>query len=190
MNRPKASITTLSLGAVVLLAGCMPKMTIEEFKATKPQRPAELDQLNAFAGNWEWEGQAKFAVLDQVLKITGTSEAEWEGDGWYLVIRNLMDMEELGDMKAVEAWTYDAKTKRFRSTWVDSMGSVATGEAWHDQKTDTWHMRSTSYTPFGKTSMKGTARFIDPDHTEWRWSEYTMGGLVKTMEMWGTGKRQ
>lgn len=174
----------------VLLAGCMPKMTIEEMKAGIPQRPAELDRLNAFAGNWQGEGEAKFSFLDEVIKTSATSEANWEGDGWYMVSRGMFNMGELGDMTGLETWTYDTHSKKFRSTWVDSFGSVGIGSAKYDEKTDTWYMRATSHGPWGKATSKGTVKFIDENTMEWTWTEYAMGGLMKTMEMKGTSRRQ
>ena len=49
-------------------------------------------------------------------------------------------------------------------------------------------MRATSHGAWGKSSMKGTAKFIDADTMEWNWTEHM--GLTKTMEMSGTSKRQ
>lgn len=51
-TRNKLRTATLAL-ACATLTGCMPKMTVEEMKAAMPQRPAELDHLNAFVGQWE-----------------------------------------------------------------------------------------------------------------------------------------
>ena len=51
-------------------------------------------------------------------------------------------------------------------------------------------MRATSYGPFGKTTAKGTVTFTDPDSMEWNWTEYAMGGLMKTMHFTGTSKRR
>ena len=190
MTRRSFSCVILSSIAGIALTGCMPHMTIEEMKAMMPQRPAELDKLNAFAGRWEFTGEAKMAGLDQVLKSSGTNEAKWEGDGWYLVSRGIFNLEGFGEMQGIETWTYDAHSKKFRSTWVDSMGSVATGTARHDEKTNTWKMRATSHGPFGKTTMKGHVKIIDDDNMEWTWTEYMMWGLFKTMEMSGTSKRR
>ncbi len=190
MKRPSSACCCVAMFSSVILSGCMPKMTIEEMKAMMPQRPAELDQLNAFAGRWEFEGEAKMAGLDEVLKTTGTNEAKWDGDGWFLVSRGTFRMGELGEMTGVEHWTYDTHDKKFRSTWIDTMGSIGAGKSWHDAKTDTWHMRATSHGPFGKSTGKGQVKFIDANTMEWTWTEYSMGGLMKTMEMSGTSRRR
>lgn len=182
-------LTLTSLAAVVL-TGCMPKMTLEDMKAMIPQRPVELDKLNAFAGKWESTGESKMAGLDEVLKASGTNEARWEGDNWYLVSRGTFNMGDFGEMQGLETWTYDTHSKKYRSTWTDSMGSVGTGTSTYNEKTNTWHMKGTSHGPFGKTTGKGQVKFIDENTMEWTWKEYAMGGLIKTMEMTGTSRRR
>lgn len=190
MNARRTGLAVVALGFAALVTGCMPKMTIEDLKAMKPQRPAELDKLNVFTGKWQATGEAKLSGLDQVLKSSGTSQGQWEGDGWYLVNHNTVHMDELGDMSAIETWTYDVHSDKYRSTWVDSMGSVGTGVAWLDDDTNTWHVKATSHGPMGKSTMKGKARVVDDNTIEWEWAEYTFFGLFKTMEMKGTSRKQ
>ena len=48
-------------------------------------------------------------------------------------------------------------------------------------------MKATSYGARGKSSLKGWLKFTDPDTMEWWFAEYQ--GLMKTMEMSGTGHR-
>jgi len=177
-------------GAAVVLAGCMPKMTIEEMKSMLPERPVELDKLNAFAGKWVFEGEAEMAGLDEPLKSSGHNEAHWDGDNWFLVSRGTFKMGDLGEMEGVETWTYDTHDKVYRSTWVDTFGSVGTGTSKYDDKTDTWKFRATSHGPFGKSKMKGKVQFVNADTMEWSMSEYSMCGLMKTMEMNGTSRRE
>jgi len=69
----KWALITLWAGVTLGVTGCMPKMTIEQMKQQMPQRPAELDRLDAFVGKWQGEGEAKFAFLDTPLRITGTT---------------------------------------------------------------------------------------------------------------------
>lgn len=188
MYRPHALAVVPTICALVVLSGCMPKMTIEQMKAEMPKRPAELDRLNAFVGTWDFEGTATMAMLDEPLKSSGWATTEWDGDNWYLVSRGVYSLEGLGEMKAIETWTYDAHSKKYRSTWTDSMGAVGTGQSWYDEKNGTWHMRATSHGAYGKTTMKGSVKLIDDNTMEWTWTEYM--GLMKTMEMTGTSKRR
>lgn len=191
MSKRTTSHTLVVLCAVVMGSGCMPKMTMDEMKHMKPERPtAALAHLNHFAGHWVGEGEMTMAGLDEVIKSTSSMDGRWEGDGWYLVINGTFKMGELGEMKATETWTYDTHDKLYRSTWVDSMGSVGTGKSTYDESTRTWKMTAVSHGPFGKTTMKGTAKMIDDNTMEWTWAEYAMGGLMKTMEMKGTNRRR
>jgi hypothetical protein len=176
------------LGSVALgLTGCMPRMTIEQMKAEMPKRPAALDRLEPFVGRWQGQGEARFAMLDEPLKISGTGEVKWEGDRWYLVGHSLLKMEQFPDTQGLETWTYDIHAKKYRSTFVNSMGMLGMAESRYDEKTDTWHFTGTCYEPWGKMQMKGTLRLIDADTLEWKMTEYM--GLTKTVEMSGTDKR-
>ncbi len=190
MTRPTPVLSLFAAGSAMLLVGCMPKMTLEEMQAMKPQRPAELDQLNAFVGTWDMTGEATMAGLDEVLKTTGTGETKWAGNGWFLVTNAKFDMDGFDSMEAVETWTYDAHSKKYRSSWTDSMGAIGLGSSRYNEKTNTWTMRATSHGPHGKTTAKGTLKIIDNDTMEWTWTEYAMGGLFKVMEMKGTSKRR
>ena len=174
----------------MMLTGCMPKMTIEEMKNTMPQRPIELDKLNAFVGRWEFNGEANMATLDEALPTTGTGESKWDDSGWFLVGDSVFKMQGFDDMRGHDTWTYDTKSKKHRSTWVDNMGSSGTGTATLNEKTNTWTMKATSHGPHGKMTIKGWVKNVDADTMEWCWTEYAMGGLIKTMEMCGTSKRK
>ena len=99
-------------------------------------------------------------------------------------------MGELGEMNGLETRMYDARAGKFRTTWVDSMGGSGTGLAWHNEKTNTWQIRSKMNTAFGKTTGKGEVQLVDANTMEWTWNEYVLGGLIKTMEMTGTSRRQ
>ncbi len=180
----------LVIAACMTFPGCMPKMTVEEMKAKTPQRPAELDKLDAFVGRWEFNGEARMAMLDEPLATTGTGETRWDDGKWFLIGNAVFRMQGFDEMRGHETWTYDAHSKKYRSTWVDSMGSTGTGVATHNEKNNTWTMRATSHGSFGKTTMKGCMKIVDDDTMEWCWTEYAMGGLMKTMEMCGTSKRK
>lgn len=189
MLQSKMVRVVLLLCVCVAFAGCMPKMTLEEMKAQQPKRPAELDHLNAFAGKWQFEGELTMSMLDsdKPLKVSGHNEAKWEGDNWYLVSRGVMTMEPFGETQAIETWCYDMGSKKYRSSWVDSMGMMGYGEGTYDEKSNTWTVKATGYGSWGQSSMKGWLKIKDSDTMEWTWTEYM--GLMKTMEMKGTSTR-
>lgn len=182
------AVQAVLLGCVgVVLTGCMPKMTVEEMKAQMPKRPIELDRLNAFVGKWQGDGEASFAMLDEPLKMTGSSEMKWEGDKWYMVGRGVMRMEGFPETQGIEVWTYDIGGKKYRSFYVDSMGMSGMSEARYDDKTDTWHMTAKSYGAWGESKFQGKLKFTNPDTMEWSMTENM--GLMKVSEMKGTSKR-
>ncbi len=191
MSQYRARSIALGLPLLaVVMTGCAPKMTMEDLKAMMPQRPAELDKLNAFVGTWNSEAEAKMAGLDEPLRTTAQAEIKWEGDGWYLVSRETFTMGELGNSHGLGTWSYDMKHRVYRTSWVDSSGMTGMGKSWHDEKTNTWHMRGKSHGPWGTTTFKGSVTMTDPNTMTWNWTEYAMGGLMKVMEMTGTSSRQ
>ncbi len=191
MTMRRTSVGAFACLVALAAIGCMPKMTVEDFKAMRPQRPQELELLNAFVGTWQHTGTLNMPMLeDSELETGGSNEAKWGGDGWYLIDSGTFGMGELGEMKATALWAYDAKAKKFRTAWVDSMGGFGTGSVRYNKKTDTWHMRARSRTPHGTTYGKGTTKFVSDNEAEWTWSESALFGLIKVMDMKGTTKRQ
>lgn len=188
MPRLNTTLLAVTMVAAVLAAGCMPKMTVEEMKAKMPEKPPELEQLNDFVGKWKAEGIANFAFLDEPLTSSGVSEIKWDESGWFLVERGEFTMSGLDPVRMLATWTYDMHSKKYRSTWTDSMGTIGTGSARYDADNETWHIKATGRGPFGKTNMKGTAKLVDADTFEWTWTEHM--GLTKILEMTGTNKRQ
>lgn len=192
MNSRAFPCLVLAFAANMLATGCMPKMTVEEMKAMTPQRPPELDRLEAFVGEWEYTATSTMACLDGEFESTGTGESHWGGDKAFVVNRGVFNMPVFGDdpMEGLETWTYDSHDKVYRSTWVDSMGSSGTGVGRFNEKTNTWTFRASSHGPFGPAKHRGTMKIIDSDTMEWTWTEYAMGGLMKTMEMTGVSRRK
>jgi len=190
MFRTALNRVLLTLIVGLMMSGCMPKMTIEEMRAMTPPRPVELDKLDAFVGRWKFTGDTEMAMLDEVIKTSGTGETRWNNSKTFLVGNYTLNMEGLDSMEGHETWTYDAHTGKYRSTWTDSMGGIGTGVSWINEKTNTWYMKAKSHGPFGTTTMKGWVKMIDENTMKWTWTEYMMGGLIKTMEMKGVSKRQ
>lgn len=183
----RCSAIVLAAVAAVALTGCAPKMTVAEMKDQMPKRPAELDRLNMFVGHWEGTGECRMEMLDEPLKTQGVSEIQWAGDNWYLVEQGRFTMGDFEPMKGLGTWSYDTHAKKYRSTWVDSMGSTGLGEATYDEKTGTWKWSGDTYGPWGKSRISGTLKFPDENTMEWTMAEHM--GLAKTMEMKGTSKR-
>ena len=115
--------STVVFCGLVLSAGCAPKMTLEDLRGMRPERPAALDELDRFVGSWAWEGTMKMTGLDEPLKVSGKSEVKWAGDKWFLQIQESASIQELGNSEGTRIWSYDAKAKKFRSSWVEMLHS-------------------------------------------------------------------
>jgi hypothetical protein len=185
----KTSVLFLAV-AVAGLIGCAPKMTREQLRDMKPQRPAELERLNVFVGNWKSTGECTMAGLDDTLRGTGTSTFSWDLDNFALVEKGTHEMEELGAMQAMGVWTWDARKERYHMSWTDSWGGH--GEGWSRVSDDGkwWKMTAKSHSPMGTTTGKGTMEFIDNDTVKWTWTESVFLGMMKVFEMEGTMTRQ
>ncbi len=180
----------LGVGVCAVATGCMPKMTMDEMKAMMPTRPAALDKLNMFAGNWSHEGTANFEAMDEPLKMTAQTTSKVEGDGWYLVETSVYSMEGFDDMNAMSFWTYDTANDRFRVTYIDTMGSQSTGTATYDEDDNQWRMTVENATPFGTSTAHATITFVDKDTQKWTWTESAFFGLIKIMDMEATLTRR
>lgn len=190
MTKQNCLSATILAVSIALLAGCMPKYTIEELKNMMPERPVELDKLEMFIGEWEFTSEMNMCVLEEPIKGSGTSTVTWELDKRYIVEHGEYEMGEFGKMLGKGFWTYDPKAKKYRTWWFDSYGAVGHGTAKYSEKTRTWRFKAKSKGPMGKSIGKGTATFVDDDTVDWTWGEWDSTGLFKVMEMTGTNKRK
>lgn len=180
------------LTAVPLLTGCMKELTMEDMKAMRPERPVELDRLNMFAGTWSGTGTANIIGMKEPVQISGTSKTSWQADNWYLVEDAEYRMGDMEPMKAIGIWSWDARKRKYRSWFFDSMGGQGVGTARYNEKTQMWSMRAKGSGPMGSTRGKGTWSATG-DTMTWTWVEYPWWdyfGLIKIMEMEGSSKRQ
>ncbi|MCH7839975.1 MAG: DUF1579 family protein [Planctomycetes bacterium] len=193
MYRRMMTGTILATLAMAGLSGCMPKMTMEEMAQMRPERPVELDKLNAWVGTWKASGTVKMMGIDEEITLSGTSQNAWGVDRWCLLEHGEYEMGAMGKMNGLGVWTWDTKAKRFRSNWFDSMGGTGSGTAKYDEMTRTWTMNMRGKGPGGATRGKGYVRFVDDDTMEWAWQEWPawdLLGLFKFMDMKATSTRQ
>ncbi len=193
MNRQTMYGAVLMACVMMGLSGCMPKMTMEDMKQMRPERPAELDKLNAFVGTWQGSGTAKMIGIDEPMELKGTSETTWEVNNWYLVEHAEYEMGEMGTMKGVGVWSWDSRAKKYRTWWFDDFGGTGTGTITYREACNCWCMSVRGNSPMGSTRGKGCITFKDDETMEWTWQEWPawdLFGLFKFMDMSGTSKRQ
>ena len=192
------NVNALSRTLLVLLCfglvGCQTDFDMAEMAAKQRARPAELDQLEPFIGNWSSTTECKMMMgSSDAMQGTGTGKNEWAVNKRYLVGHMTADMGgEMGSMNGVEVWTWDPSIRKFRTWWFDDWGTNGRGTAKYDEKSDTWRMRGKIHnTVEGRnTTFRGSVKMVDNDTMEWTWAEYYGLGLFKFLEMTGTSKRQ
>ena len=155
-----------------------------------PQRPAEMDKIGAWIGNWTFSGTCTMPGVDQPMTMTGTSTAAWAVDRWAIVEHvegpNMMGP---GMFHGMAVHTYDTHAKKFKSAWMDNMGSVNHGEMWQDGP-NSWKTKGTgrNSTTGETTKGEGWMKMVDANTIEWGGTEYAGG--KKMMEMKGTSRRK
>ncbi len=148
------------------------------------------ERLKYFVGEWESKGEVDIAGLHHTLSGSGTLTYAWDCDRWCLIERDAFDMDELGKMGGVGLWSYDTKRKKYRLSWVDSMGGTARGTAKYDDSSSTWNIKAKSRSPFGTITGRGTLTAVDNDTVEWTWKERAFLGLIKVSESKGSMHRK
>ena len=169
----------------------MPKdMSLEDMRAMRPGRSAELERLDMLAGDWTTEGTVEFITAREPIHTTGENHSAWECDGRFLVERASFDMGALGPMTGISIWTWDAGARRYRMWWFDSFGESASGTARFDDRAMTWHIKTRGQNGFCRVRSRGTIRQIDCDTLEWTWRQNAFMGLFKIADMKGVSRRK
>ncbi len=177
--------------AIVLLFtfGCIPKMSVEQIREFQPERPAELDRLNMFLGEWETTGTIELAMLDEPIATSGSNRAVWTLDGRVLEDHADLDMGPFGRVKGKTMWAWDPAMGKYRMWWFDTLGETSEVVATFNERTDTWRMKAKGQKYGQHTSGRGTIRRVDDDTLEWTWNEASASGLVRFAKMRGTSRR-
>ncbi len=107
----------LMSGLFVALFVASPLSAQETPEFPKPQK--EHDWLKQFVGEWESETEASFGPDQPKVKCKGVMSSRMLG-GFWVVSESKTDM--MGEtMNAIQTIGYDAKSKKYVGTWVDSM---------------------------------------------------------------------
>lgn len=175
--------------AVVLAAGCSEqKMDMSSMKP--PERPMELNQLDAWVGNWSFTGEGTMG--GQQMKTSGTTTINWECDKRVLVCRGEEECEGMGKSSMLEVYTWCPKTKKFNAHYFNSMGVESHGCMTYDEKTKTFHITGKGPDPMtGKeTIFEGDSRMVDSSTFEWNWCMWDSWKMKKQGEGKGVMKRR
>jgi len=84
-----------------------------------PQPQKEHEWLKQFAGEWEAESEAVAGPGQPAMKCKGTMKARMLGGFW--VVKELKNEAGGVTVDAVQTIGYDAKSKKYVGTWIDSV---------------------------------------------------------------------
>ncbi len=158
----------------------------------QPPRPAELDRLEAFVGNWKADVEVTMAGSDEVHTSSGQNTTQWAADKWMLTENWEHPMGETDTMKGANLMWWDNNSKKYRMSFTDNYGGHGTGSMTYNEETGVWKFKAKSKDgkSGSKTIGKGTMKFVNPSTIEWFWEEYDGTGLFKIITVKGTSRRQ
>jgi len=189
INRLWLGITGFSF---VALAGCGPKMTMQQVKemmSQKPPRPAELDKLDVFVGTWEGTGEMTVPDVEGKLTFSMSSSAAWDVDNRCVVEHFQGDMEGT-PFKGIGIWWWDADAKTYQSFWFEDNGQANRGEGTYDESTKTWQFEGKGRDPMSGQTLRFEGAMRMPDANTMEWTHVAKGMWGTVMEMKGTSKRK
>jgi hypothetical protein len=184
----------LCICTAAAIAGCQEPQKMDMSAMKPPERPRELDSLDAWAGNWTMTGEGKMG--DMTMKMSGSSTISWECDKRVMIARTEADCTGMGPdpMKesAVEIYTWNPKTKKFNTHYFNNMGVESHGDMTYDAATKTYHITGKGPDPMsGKTMhFEGDAKLVDSSTVDWTWCMWDDWKIKKTGEGKGTMKRK
>jgi hypothetical protein len=140
-------------------AGCQQAQT-----EMKVERPAELDHLDMFVGDWEFTAEKHAADSDKVETATGTDSYRWACNRWVLV-DEWEGTAEGEHFEGLMVWTWDPQWKKYRYWGFYPNGATDRGTATYDEEAKAWHFKGKSTNRLtGKTKVgEGTLKCEDED---------------------------
>lgn len=171
-----------------LLAGCAEqKMDMSAMKP--PARPAQLDKLEGFAGNWT--SSAEMCMGGKNMKMTGSSTIAWDCDKRVLVERATNEMEGMGKSSEMVIYSWDSDKCEYMVAYFSSMGEGNVGYMKWDEKKGAFMMRGKGKNPMTHqtTIFEMEMRMPDNNTMTFSWSEWDGLHMKKMGEGKGTAKR-
>ena len=105
-------------------------------------RPAELDHLEMFVGNWFYRISEQEPGDDEVSILTGTDSYQWASDR-HVLLNNWQGNEGGEQYEGLMVWSWNAAAKRYEIASYYSSGAVGTGTATYDATTRIWRIEGT-----------------------------------------------
>jgi hypothetical protein len=178
----------LCMCIAAMVAGCAKPEKMDMAHMKNPPRPAELDQLDPWVGNWTMTGECTMG--DQKMTNTGTSTIAWDCDRWALVEHMTGKMGEMNECGMV-VYTWCPKKKNFKTFYCNNMGETSKGEMSCCDKCKGWCMKGKGANPMSGETMifEGCVKMPDNNTMEFEWSMWDGMHLKKMAYGKGTAKR-
>lgn len=169
--------------------GCNQPQKMDMSAMKPPPRPAELDMLEPWVGQWASSGE--MTMGGKTMRMTGTGTIAWDCDRRVLVERAEEDMGDMGKSSALILYSWNAKDKKFNTYYANSMGMASAGDMTYDERTKTFHMTGKGPNPMTgeMTRFDGYVSMPDNSTMDWRGKESGMWGNTLG-EFKGTAKRK
>ena len=180
---------TALICAACTWAGCSQQPC--ETAMTPPPRPAQLDRLEMWLGNWEDVGEMK-ACNGKIMKSRVTHDVKWDLNKTLVIERFSGEVEGFPPINGVGVYSYDYRSKRFKYRSYGEHGDTMSGSLDYNEKTGMWTLEAKGYNPMMKmaTTGRGTFCFPDANTINWTWKEWDGLHLFKLFEGTGTVKRK
>jgi len=160
-----------------------------KIRELQTERPGELDRLEGLVGDWEGPTRVRVLGTDQILEGFGVRHFAWAIDRRYLFNTWKTHMGGgMGQIEALEIWTWDPSISRYRTWWFHSWGVFGTGIVTYNAQTGEFLMEGDERNSLdGKESRINTrVAGIDPNTISWR-ARDTLG--ERGYEISGTAHR-
>jgi hypothetical protein len=157
-----------------------------------PARPGELDQLDAWVGEWEDTGEVRTAGSDKTEVFKGATSAAWKCDKRFLVEDIRYQVGDGAPESAVAVRTWDPHARLFRTWYFDSHGIIGRSKMTYDAAARTWHGKIKSADPVTCEPVAGemTLKMADDRTAEWTYTEWDAWKTKKRLEMKGTSRKK
>lgn len=187
------SVACLCLAGASIV-GCQQKEISMEEAMKPPPRPAELDMLGNWVGNWNGSGDMTMYTKDGPQKMTATysERIEWIAGSQFLLARSEMNMGEGETMQMAAVFGWDRNEKEFRGWEFMSNGDTSTMEMEYDKEAGHWDMEGRGKNPMTgePTYSQGTMKMVDDNTIEWQFTMWDSWKLKKIMDGKGTSRKQ
>lgn len=179
---------------MTLLIGCEQQTTSMEQAMKPPPRPAELDMLDKWVGNWNGTSEMTMYTKEgaKPMKATFNEHIEWIAGRQFLLARSEMNMGEGETMQMAGIMGWDKDEQEIHGWNFMSNGDTETMEMEYNQTAGVWEMEGQGKNPMTGQPVRseGTMKMVDDNTLEWQFTMWDSWKLNKIMDGKGTSKKQ